>query len=327
MISARVAAVLAIIVLVSAWMGTAAAEPARAPGGAARIDHIVPITDRWLQVFVDSPAMGRIVQLDVLLPTGSHSPRPTVYLLEGGDSVLPDQNDWTYEGGAISFFSDKDVNVVLPVHAPGSYYTDWQHDDPVLGHQKWETLLTREVPPLFDARFGGNGANAVMGVSMGAQAAMMLAERGADLYRGVAAFSGCYATSDPGGQAELRYVVGSKGAEPDNMWGPPEDPDWPAHDVVANSGALRGKTVYVSSGSGAPGPHETPSNPDLTNSVIAGGPLEFAVNYCTRRLQDDLSRIAVPATFDYTPTGTHSWAYWRDQLVSSWPIIARSLGM
>jgi len=318
---------LAVIVLVLACIGTAAAAPDHeAPPDTARIDRIVPITDRWLRVFVDSPAMGRVVQLDLLLPARTGSPRPTVYLLEGGDSVVPDQNDWTYQGGAVDFFADKNVNVVLPVHAPGSYYTNWKRDDPVLGRQKWETLLTREVPPLFDARFGGNGTNAIMGVSMGAQAALMLAERTGTLYSAVAAFSGCYATSSPAGQAELSFVIHSKGAEPDNMWGRLDDPDWAAHDVLAHAGALRGKAVYVSSGNGLPGPHETLSNPDLGDAVLGGGPLEFAVNYCTTQLRNRLHLIGVSATFDFTATGTHSWPYWRDQLVASWPTIARSLG-
>ncbi|MFI5783034.1 alpha/beta hydrolase [Nocardia sp. NPDC051570] len=320
----RIGVVLTVLVTSAAAAAIAAAQPL-SDSSVARIDHIVARTDRWLEVFVDSPSMNRVVQVDVLLPADPRTPRPTVYMLQGGDGVEPDQSDWTYQGGAVQFFADKDVNVVLPVGAPGSYYTDWRSTDPVLGRQKWETFLTREIPPLFDARFHGNGANTILGASMGAQAAMILAERTGHLYRAVAAYSGCYFTSDPFGQAEIRFIVHSKGATPDNMWGPGNDPDWVAHDVMINAAALAGKTVYVSSGPGVPGPHETPDNPDLLDAVFGGGPIESVTHYCTVRLQNRLRALAVPATFDYTPTGTHSWPYWTDQLAASWPYLAHAL--
>ncbi len=46
-------------------------------------------------------------------------------------------------------------------------------------------------PPLIDKRFMGNGRNVIGGLSMGALGAMSIAVRHPDLYRGVAAFSGC----------------------------------------------------------------------------------------------------------------------------------------
>ncbi|KAA0017042.1 esterase family protein [Antrihabitans cavernicola] len=293
----------------------------------ARIDHISAVTPRWLQVFVDSPAMHRVVQIDLLLPKDTVAPRPTVYLLEGVDSLRPDQNDWTAQGGAVPFFDDKDVNVVLPVGGDGSYYTDWQSDDPVLGRQKWETMLTKEIPPLFDRTFGGSGTNAVIGLSMGGQSAVMLAERTGPLYRAVAAYSGCYRTSDPVGQAEMRFVVGTHGGTADNMWGRIDDPDWVAHDVATHAPALRGKLVYLSSGSGLPGPHENSATPDLANTVVSGGALEAAVNECTTEFADRLHRLHIAATVVHTATGTHSWPYWTDQLEASWPSLAAALGV
>ncbi|AYF78397.1 esterase family protein [Nocardia yunnanensis] len=293
----------------------------------ARIDHVVAVTDRWLQVFVDSPAMGGTVQVDVLLPPHPSVPRPTVYLLEGIDSARPDQNDWTFQGGAVDFFTDKDVNVVLPVGGAGSYYTDWQRDDSVRGHQKWETLLTQELPPLLDDRFDGNGRNAIVGISMGAQAAMMLAERSGALYRAVAALSGCYNTADAVGQAELRYIIGTGGSDPQNMWGAADDPDWAAHDVLAHADRLRGKSLYVYAASGLPGEHENAGTPDLPDVVFEGGAIEFGTRLCTAVLQRELGDLGIPATYDLTPAGTHSWPYWHDHLAAGWPVLAAALGV
>ncbi|MFI1917004.1 alpha/beta hydrolase [Nocardia sp. NPDC020380] len=313
-------------VLLAVLLAVSVTAPRAAGEETASIDHVVAVTDRWLQVFVDSPAMGRIVQVDVLLPQQNRRARPTVYMLEGIDSARPDQNDWTAQGGAVDFFADKDVNVVLPVGGAGSYYTDWQRDDPVRGRQRWETLLTRELPPLLDARFRGDGRNAVVGVSMGAQAAVMLAERSGGLFRAVAALSGCYETSDAVGQAELRYIISTDGSDPDDMWGAIADPDWAAHDVPAHAAELAGKSLYFYAATGFPGIHENLGTPDLPDVIIEGGAIESGARLCTGVLQQRLQDLGIAATYDFAPAGTHSWPYWRDQLAAGWPVLADALG-
>ncbi|KAA0024587.1 alpha/beta hydrolase [Antrihabitans cavernicola] len=303
----------------------ASAAPTGSVGRTATIDHIEKITDRWLRVFVDSPAMGSVVEVQLLLPRDTAKPRPTVYLLDGR-SADNTGSHWTTLGNAVQFFDDKDVNAVLTVGGTASYYTDWQKTDPTLGHYKWETFLTKELPPLIDGRFDGNGSNAIVGLSMGAEAAMMLAVRAPQVYRAVASFSGCYTAADDFGQAQIRAVIASFGGDADNMFGAQDDPDWAAHDVVLHAAALRGKAIYVSAGSGLPGRHEIPANPDLLPSALIGGPLEAITNACTHQLAGALGSLGIPATFDFQQTGTHSWPYWTDDLVSSWPTIGGALG-
>ena len=46
----------------------------------------------------------------------------------------------------------KHVNVVMPVGGKFSMYTDWNADDPVLGRNKWQTYLTKELPAAVNAR-------------------------------------------------------------------------------------------------------------------------------------------------------------------------------
>ncbi|WP_062614363.1 alpha/beta hydrolase, partial [Nocardia seriolae] len=294
--------------------------------GRARIDRVEPLSGNLFDVFVASPAMGRTVQVQVLLPARRDSPRPTVYMLDGR-SAAAEVNNWTARGGALSFFADKNVNVAFTLGGPASYYTDWLHSDPKLGTHRWETFLTRELPPLIDARFDGDGMNGLEGVSMGAEAAMMLATRNPGLYRAVAAHSGCYAMSSDFGQAQARAVVGTFGGDPDNMFGPSDDPQWAAHDVLGHAEALRGKAVYLSSGNGMPGEHDTPGNPDLRNAVLFGGPIEAGADMCTRQLADRLAQLGIPATVNRRPTGTHSWPYWADELPRSWPTMAAGLGV
>ncbi|MFE7798367.1 alpha/beta hydrolase [Nocardia sp. NPDC057440] len=306
--------------------GPGPAEPTTAPAPLASIDHIEPINDRWLRVYVDSPAMSRVVEVQVLLPRERDHARPTVYMLDGR-AANPTSNNWTEQGHAEEFFEDKDVNVVLTVGGPASFYTDWQQPDPVLGTNRWETFLTKELPPLVDAKFEGNGRNAVMGVSMGAEAAMMLAFRQPRLYAAVAAHSGCFSMGTDFGQAQARTIVATYRGKPDNMFGTQNDPAWLAHDVMLNAEALRGKAIYLSVGSGLPGEYDTPNNPEIVSTIGFGGPLEAATNVCTQRLAERFATLGIPVTSHFRLTGTHSWPYWRDELARSWPTVSRALGV
>lgn len=300
----------------SDW-STSAAMPA------AVIDHIEPITDRWLRVFVNSPAMNRMVQVQVLLPEDQNRPHPMLYLLDGRGAPENDSN-WALRGNAVQFFADKDVTVVMTVGGPADLYTDWQHRDQVLGTSKWETFLTSELPPLLDAQFHGDGGRAVEGASMGGEAAMMLAVRHPGMYRAVAAHSGCYSIASEVGQIQARAIVQSFGGNPNNMFGPPGDPDWLAHDAYAHATALRGTAIYLSSGNGLPGPHDGPGQPDLENVLLLGAPLEAGARLCMTTFAARLAQLGIPATVDARANGTHSWPYWADELAQSWPTIANA---
>jgi S-formylglutathione hydrolase FrmB len=230
----------------------------------------------------------------------------------------------------VEFFRDKQVNVVVPFGGASSYFTDWRADDPVLGRQRWATFLTRELPPIIDAAFGGNGANAIAGISMAGTSVFQLALAAPGLYRAIGSYSGCVRTSDPQGQVIVSAVVGGRRGNVVNMWGPPTDPAWAANDPYLHADKLRGTAIYVSTGSGVPGPHDTlhgakGSGIQLAYQLIFGAPLEAVTGVCTRQLRDRLRELAVPATFVLRPAGTHSWGYWQDDLHNSWETIGAAL--
>ncbi|AOW93751.1 mycolyltransferase [Rhodococcus sp. WMMA185] len=312
---------------------TAVAVPTSAPfathatgGSAASVDEIVKLTDTRSAVYVNSPAMGRVIQVQVLHPAAGGS-RPSLYLLDGvsaGEESDFRESTWTQKTDAVAFFADKNINVVLPVGGPASYYTDWLRPDPALGVNQWETFLASELPPIIDANFNGNGINAAAGVSMGAMGAANLVTRHPDLYTGLASYSGCLDNAHPSARLSVRGTVVSRGGDPANMWGPDTDPSWAAHDPLANAEALRGKQIYVSTGNGLPGPYD--NGTDLASTIAIGGPLELAAYLCTPAFQDRLSQLGIPATFNYRPNGTHSWPYWQDELRSSWPVLQQALG-
>ena len=319
----RIAVFFVVLALSSVGMPTvASAQP-----GAAHITSRDDVSETLAQLSVYSPSMDRAIEVQVLTPVVGAGPRPTLYMLSGLGEEDPSNSMWLRKGSAAGFFRDKNVNVVLPLAGPGSFYADWQRDDPALGRSQWETFLTEELPPLIDAEFDGNGRDGIAGLSMGAQSAMMLASRNPDFYSAVAAYSGCFTSAEPAGQGSMRAIVSAFGGDANNMFGGPLDPDWAAHDVVINAEGLRGQAIYVSVGTGYPGRHESFQTAQDWDRVIIGGAIEAGANYCTHRLDERLRSMGIRATFDYENAGTHSWPYWVDQLPKSWPTLAGGLGL
>lgn len=326
---ARVLSPIATILLVLA----AALIALPATAGAATATFVSSTTHgpRHTQITVRSPAMDRDVRLDVLHPQdpSTAAARPTLYVLDGnGGNFDQPFSSWIMRTDIKAFFAKKNVNVVLPVGGGGTFYTDWQRDDPVLGRNLWETFLTTELPPLLTSMFNSKTAPyAVAGVSMGAQAATTLTVRNPGMFTALAAYSGCMYSSSLG-QATVRTVVLSRGGNPDNMWGGPADPDWPAHDPFTLAAKLKGKPVYVFTGRGVPGRADINFDPsysypvDLASAIA----LEQVINGCTVLFQARLKQAGVKATFRYTTVATHSWPYWQKAFKDSWPTLRSGLG-
>ncbi|WP_373691950.1 alpha/beta hydrolase [Gordonia mangrovi] len=299
-----------------------------APSPVSHITRVVQEGPTQFAAYVYSASMNKTIKVQVLRPRHPAGPRPMMYLLSGLGEEDPENSIWLLKTDAVRFFADKNVSVALPLAGNGSFYTDWQRDDPELGRYRWETFLTKELPPLLEARFDGNGSRGIGGLSMGAGSALMLAARNPGFYRAVAAYSGCYTTTGPAGQFYPRGIVSAFGGDANNMWGPPNDPDWAAHDVLRRSSGLRGSAVYVSTGTGRAGRYDAPGYPgntDPTDRQVVGGAIELGSLWCTRNLQAQLAAQQIPATFHYDDPGTHSWPYWVDRLHQSWPFLARGL--
>ncbi|MGC0365563.1 diacylglycerol O-acyltransferase/trehalose O-mycolyltransferase [Rhodococcus sp. 27YEA15] len=337
---AALAAMAVVPMLVSPAIASAAGDTSGArtsPAADTSGSHLVSSTkqtDRKVSISVYSASMDRNIPLEVITPADTSAPRPTLYLLNGAGGG-EDSATWQRRTDVTEFFADKNVNVVTPLEGAFSYYTDWINDDPALGRQKWQTFLTKELPPIIDKQFGTDKVQSIAAISMTATSVLNLAIAAPGLYKSAGAYSGCAETSTSVGQTSIELVVGMRGsADITNMWGPLDGPGWVENDPVVNAEKLRGTELYISSGSGLPGPHDNLANPiidgqvsDLANQIIVGGAIEAAVNYCTHNLANRLNDLQIPATFDFKPTGTHSWGYWQDDLHNSWPLIARSMNI
>lgn len=302
-----------------------------APDG-SRLISVTPVAGRQLNFVVHSTAMNKEITVRVLPSLATAEPRPAVYLL-GGVEGNSEKYGWEQMTDVEDFFGDKNVNVVIPFGGKSSYYTDWQRDDPKLGRNRWETFLTKELPPIVDSALGTSGKNALAGLSMSTTAVLNLAIAAPDLYESVGAYSGCAMTSDPVGRRFVGLTVRDFGGDAENMWGPSEHPDWVAHDPYVNAEKLRGMNLYISTGSGLPGPYDTldshtvaGSPRSLFNQIVVGGALEAVTSECTSRLAKKLEALTIPATINLRPVGTHSWGYWQDDLHASWPMMASAVG-
>lgn len=303
-----------------------------APDGSKLVDFSV-VDDRNVTMQVYSAAMDKDITVNVQRPADASVPRPVLYLLNGAGGG-EDSATWDNKApDALRFLADKDVNVVQPIGGAWSYYADWRAPDPVLGVNKWETFFTEELPPVVDGALGTNGLNAIAGLSTSGTSVLNLPIAAPGLYKSAAAYSGCAQISDPIGYNFVNLAVNVwGGGNTLNMYGPQNDPMWAANDPYVHADQLRGVNLFISSGSGLPGKWDTlngqyalPGVYGLGNQVLVGGVIEAAVNYCSHNLQTKLNNLGIPATYDFPPTGTHSWGYWHDALIESWPVLAKGL--
>lgn len=313
------------------------ADPAAAPATPPPIDPAMtrtglvartPAGGNRERIEIASAAMRRVISVDVLRGSGA-GPRPVLYLLDGVDG--DPTSAWLTKGGAAEYFADQPVDVVLPGGGTGSMYSDWVRQDAALGLNRWETFLTEELPPIVESLLRSDGRRAIAGVSMGAQAAIMLAQRHPGLYRAVAGMSGCYSTADPLGRAVTTITVASRGGNVENLWGPPTSPEWAAHDSVLNAETLRGTAVYLSASPGLPtvadllAVAQAPSVPDALREAGGGAALEAGSRSCTERFAARLAELRIPATVEYAPEGMHTWPDFAAQLPRTWAALAPAL--
>ncbi|MCM6775989.1 esterase family protein [Nocardia sp. CDC159] len=306
----------------------------RAEPGESAIVAVRSDDERHQVLTVRSAAMAADIPVEVQLAADRSVPRPVLYMLLGAAGGV-DGATWASKTDAWQFLSDKNVNVVTPIGGMFSYYTDWVRDDPRLGRNKWRTFLTQELPPLLDRHLNANGRNGILGYSMSGTSTLALAATTPNLYQAVAAYSGCAQTSDPLGHEFVRLTVEEWGlANVQNMWGPPDDPNWVRNDPYVQAEGLRGKAIYISNGSGLPGAydvyggkHSLPGAWGYANQLVVGGVIEAGTDYCARNMRKRLDDLGIAATYNLRPTGTHSWGYWEEDLKDSWPVLAAGLGV
>jgi diacylglycerol O-acyltransferase / trehalose O-mycolyltransferase / mycolyltransferase Ag85 len=271
---------------------------------------------------VPSAAMGRDVKVE-FQGGGSHA----VYLLDGL-RAQDDFNGWDINTAAFEWFYQSGLSAVMPVGGMSSFYTDWYQ--PAVGNgttqtYRWETFLTQELPAWLAKNKGiSQSGNAVVGVSMSGSTALIYAAFHPNQFRYAGSLSGFLNLSDPFWPPMVGLAMNDAGGfNSAAMWGPPSDPAWTRNDPTVNVAKLAatGARIWVYCGNGTPG--------DLANAE-AGFPQQFLENFTLKSNQNFQSAYVAAggknATFNFPPTGTHSWGYWGQELQAMKGDIQRTLG-
>ncbi|MFE9322129.1 alpha/beta hydrolase [Nocardia sp. NPDC052278] len=248
-----------------------------------------------------------------------------LYVLDGLRAPA-DHSQWVSDTDALRQFAGDNVTLVFPVGGRSSFYTDWYRPSSTNGQQttyRWETFLTGELPAYL-ARFGVSPTNnAIVGASMGGNAALTLAGHHRDQFKFAGSFSGFVHPTFPLWNEAMRAAMWDEGNfNVDDMWGPAGDPAWSRNDATNQAELLRGLPVYVSTGNGQPGPLDLPYG--LGNTVNAMA-LEAMTLTSAQMLRDRMTELGIPARFDII-NGTHTWPYWQQALASARPMILDVLG-
>lgn len=287
--------------------------------------QVNPDEERVQRWTIASPAMKRNVSVEVMLAPEPGQAAPILYLLDGIDA--PYRSGWIGIGGAQEVLGDQNVHVVIPTEAPGSWYSDWLHEDPALGVNKWETFITEELDPLLQRELNSNGKRGIGGLSMGAAGAVHLANSNPELFDAVFGISGCYSPVSPMGRQIVNIVTGSRGGNVENMWGPFGSDEWKNHDVVADPEGLRDQAVYLSAANGTINEEDYAryeGNPFF--DMAAGTFLERGVLSCTEELDRAMTARGMGHHHvDYKGEGVHNWANFNAQLAPAWEHIRPAL--
>ncbi|WP_431309067.1 alpha/beta hydrolase [Gordonia prachuapensis] len=246
----------------------------------------------------------------------------TVIALDGLRAT-GDKSGWRHET-RIQRIADSGVNVIQPVGGLASFYTDWESASPgnkVKYRYRWTCRLKTIINEL-DARglaVGPRGKYAMMGISMGGNAAMIFGAYHRKRISHIFSMSGFLNPSAPTMREAVRLALIDAGMaagvgpfSADAMWGPPWHNRWIANDSVAQLDRMRGMRVRVGAASGVWGKYNT----DAIGS-IKGTPLEVISLAQTRTFEIAAAITGVRITTDYPAVGTHQWGYWQDMVLEA----------
>lgn len=294
------------------------------------IDRVEWLTDRRIAVFIKSAAMPeKPIQVQILLARDWHSNKdakfPEVWALDGLRAI-EEESGWTLYTNIEQYFADKNVNVILPVGGESSFYTDWEKPDNGKNY-KWETFLTQELPAVLQNGYRSNGQRGILGISMGGTAAMNIAQHRPEMFNFVGSFSGYLDTTSSGMPAMIDAALKDGGGySAEAMWGPYGSQRWIDNDPKLGIEALKGKTVYVSAGSGRDDYGE-PGSVAEGPAEVSGMGLEVISRMTTQTFVDRAKKANVDVTAMFRPSGIHNWPYWQFELTQAWPHIADSLAI
>ncbi len=319
----RVAVVVAVLAMVGAGQGVAAAEATRSGPGAAVV-ATRRLDARLLELTVRTPALAAETRVRILLPTGyAAAPRrryPVLYLLHGASD---DAGGWTRSGDAERLTAGKPLIVVMPDGGRGGWYTNWYQDGEG-GQPAWETYHVDQLVGLVDRRFrtvAARRGRAIAGLSMGGFGALSYAARHPDRFAAAASFSGgvdleARVMGLAAGPVVVDATAAQDGGRPGSVFGDftTQGIRWRGHNPPDLAVNLRGLALTLRTGDGLPGGPFGGAAPDL---------IEIGAHVMSVNVHERLRRLGIPHVWDDYGPGTHTWPYWARDLELTLPGLLR----
>ncbi|MEI7715268.1 MAG: diacylglycerol acyltransferase/mycolyltransferase Ag85C [Mycobacterium sp.] len=268
---------------------------------------------------VPSASMGRDIKVQ-FQAGGEHA----VYLLDGL-RAQDDYSGWDINTPAFEEYYQSGLSVIMPVGGQSSFYSNWYQPSQGNGQNytyKWETFLTQEMPAWLQANKNISPVgNAAVGLSMSGGSALILAAYYPQQFPYAAALSGFLNPSEGWWPTLIGLAMNDAGGyNANSMWGPSSDPAWKRNDPMVQIPRLvaNNTRLWIYCGNGAAN--------DLGGDNV---PAKFLETMTLRTNQQFQSTYAATggrnAVFNFPANGTHSWAYWDQQLVAMKPDIQQVL--
>lgn len=242
----------------------------------------------------------------------------TVILLDGMRAQY-DYNGWEINTN-VQEMVKSGVNVVEPIGGPASFYTDWDAPSNFNGQKyryRWNCAITKSLVGALDKRgfrVGASKRYAIMGLSMGGNAALVIGAQNRQHFDRAGSLSGYNFLSAPGMRTALRLAMFDVDPKPwniDAMWGPPWSIRWFQNDPFWNIGNMRGMKIFVGSGNGLFGKYN--ALPNVFDDLFKGSTLELLAFTQSKAFEAAAFVQGVPL-MTYYANGTHAWGYWQDMV-------------
>ena len=283
----------------------------------AQVSDTDELSTRVRDLTIESSALGAGAAVRVLLPTTFDAEPerqwPVLYLLHG---CCDGYDSWTRSTDIEELTESSNLIVVMPDGGRAGFYSDW------LDGPAWERFHVDELHQVMEEEYRASDVRAIGGLSMGGLGALAYAARHPDTFRAAASYSGVVHTRLTV-QQQWGYVqlLQTEGEPYLGLWGHPErDTEvWAEHNPYDLAEGLRGIPLYVSVGTGDPGPLDAPGDSvDQIERSLARENEAFAAR---------LTELGIPAQLSFYGPGTHTWPYWERELRASWPMFEQALGL
>ncbi|MBN8867146.1 MAG: prolyl oligopeptidase family serine peptidase [Solirubrobacterales bacterium] len=265
------------------------------------------VSDRLLELTIDTPAFTEPTKVHVFLPTGYDADParrwPVTYALAG---TMNNYNSFANVLGGEALTAGYPSIIVSPDGNSG-YWSDW-YKGGAFGPPEYETYVIDQLIPLIDARYRtipDRRHRAVFGISMGGYGSMMVAARHPDLFGAAATISGAVDSNLTLLGVALSISSTFDGGQIDDIYGPRETQEvrWRGHNPTDLAENLRGTDLQVRTANGVLNPAigEGDSPDDALSCVVEGGVYQGSISF-----HEQLEKLGVDHLWKDYGNGCHT---------------------